>query len=92
MVDWERIRRDYYDGRNQSYAGIGRGDTAKRAPVDQALSALYGGDLSALAAGWKITAATAADVYAASPTPPAQDVEALRQFFAMNTIGPSIKP
>jgi hypothetical protein len=57
---------------------------AKRALVDQALSALYGGDLSALAAGWKITAATAADVYAASPTPPAQDVEALRQFFAMN--------
>jgi hypothetical protein len=57
---------------------------SKRALVDQALAALYGGDLGALAASWKITAAAVADVYAASPSPPGQDVEALRQFFAMN--------
>jgi len=57
---------------------------AKRALVDQAITGLYGEDLSAMAASWKITAATAADAYAAKPAPPAQDIEALRQFFARN--------
>ena len=63
---------------------LGAAVPAKRALVDQALAALYGGDVSALAAAWKITAATAADVYAANPMPPAPDIEALRQFFARN--------
>src|SRR5207253_887885 len=35
-------------------------------------------------ASWKISAATLADAYAASPKPPDQDVEALRQYFAGN--------
>jgi hypothetical protein len=60
---------------------LGATTPAKRALVDQALAALYQGDKSVLAAAWKINAA---DIYAASPTPPAQDLETLRQFFARN--------
>ena len=63
---------------------LGATAPAKRALVDQALVGLYGGDIRALAASWKITAAAMADVYAASPNPPALDIEALRQFFAVN--------
>ncbi|HEY3267319.1 MAG TPA: hypothetical protein VGM37_10360 [Armatimonadota bacterium] len=55
---------------------------AKAALVDYAVSSLYGGSLSALAAAWRITAASQADAYAAVPTPPAADVEALRRYFA----------
>jgi hypothetical protein len=54
---------------------------AKQALVNQALSAIYSGSVSALAAAWKITASTVAAVYASNPNPPAADIEALRQFY-----------
>jgi len=60
---------------------LGAGVPAKKALVDQALSAIYSGSVSALAAAWKITAATVADVYASNPNPPSKDVETLRQFY-----------
>ncbi len=60
---------------------LGAGVPAKQALVNQALSAIYSGSVSALAAAWKITATTAAAVYASNPTPPAADVETLRQFY-----------
>jgi uncharacterized protein (TIGR03437 family) len=60
---------------------LGAGVPAKKALVDQALSAIYSGSVSALAAAWKITVTTVADVYASNPSPPSQDVEALRQFY-----------
>ena len=66
----------------QAMLALGASAPVKRALVDQALAALYGGDLGNLAAGWQISAATAADAYAAVPHAPAADVEALRQFFA----------
>jgi hypothetical protein len=55
---------------------------AKKALADEALKSLYSSDLSALAAAWKIKASTISDLYASTPTPPAVDIEALRQFFA----------
>ena len=54
---------------------------AKKNLVDQALSAIYSGNVSALAAAWKITATSEAELYAAKPNPPAQDIETLRQFY-----------
>ena len=65
----------------QAVLALGASVPAKRALVDQALSAIYSGRLSALASAWKIVATTVADVYAAKPTPPASDVETLRQFY-----------
>jgi uncharacterized protein (TIGR03437 family) len=61
---------------------LGATSPAKKAFVDHALSSPpYNGSVSALAKAWKITASTAADVYASKPSPPASDVEALRQFY-----------
>jgi len=65
----------------QAILALGAGSPAKKALVDQALSAIYAGSLSALASAWKITASTTADVYASKPTPPAKDQETLRQFY-----------
>ena len=61
---------------------LGAAVPVKMALVDQALSSLYQGDLGALAAAWKIKVATVNDAYAAKPSPPTADVEALRRFFA----------
>lgn len=55
---------------------------AKRALVDRALSAIYGGDVATMASAWKVTAATAADLYACQPTLPAADLETMRQHYA----------
>jgi len=60
---------------------LGASVPAKQALVNQALSAIYSGSVSALAAAWKITAATVAAVYASNPTPLAADVATLRQFY-----------
>lgn len=65
----------------QSILGLGASVPAKKALVDQALAALYAGSVSSLAAAWRISAVTVADVYAAKPSPPAQDIESLRQFY-----------
>jgi hypothetical protein len=60
---------------------------AKRALVDQALASIYGGNVSAMASAWKVSATTVADLYAAQPTAPDSDVEALREFFASRYYG-----
>jgi uncharacterized protein (TIGR03437 family) len=65
----------------QAILSLGASVPAKKSLVDQALAGIYSGSLSMLAAAWKITAATVADVYAAKPTPPTQDIETLRQFY-----------
>ena len=62
--------------------GMGGTVPAKRALVDAALSEIYGNKLAAMAAAWGVTAASAADLYRASPKPPAADIEALREYFA----------
>jgi uncharacterized protein (TIGR03437 family) len=61
---------------------LGASSPAKKAFVDHALAAPpYNGSLILLAKAWQITASTVADVYASNPSPPAPDVEALRQFY-----------
>jgi hypothetical protein len=65
-----------------SMLSLGSAVPVKMALVNQALSAIYNGDVNALAKAWKINASTVNDVYAAVPNAPASDVEALRQFFA----------
>jgi uncharacterized protein (TIGR03437 family) len=65
-----------------SILGMGSTVPAKRALVDEALSAIYGNNVAAMAAAWGVTAASAADLYSALPAPPATDIETLRQYFA----------
>lgn len=55
---------------------------AKRALVDAALSSVYDANVAAMAAAWGVAAAGLADLYAAQPSPPAADVETLRQYYA----------
>lgn len=54
---------------------------AKRALCDYALDTLYAGDLARLAAAWKVQAADRDALYAATPNPPAEDIENLRRFY-----------
>jgi uncharacterized protein (TIGR03437 family) len=65
-----------------SILAMGGSVPAKQALVNNALSAIYGNNIAAMAAAWGVTAATVADLYAASPTPPAADVETLREYYA----------
>ena len=59
------------------------GDTpSKRALLDHALDALYEGSLSDLNSAWGISATDREELYAANPTPPEHDVEALRRWYA----------
>ena len=58
------------------------GTPAKRALVDHALQELYRGSVKDMADAWGIAAADPAALYAATPKPPADDVEKLRQFYA----------
>ena len=61
---------------------LGPSSPAKMAFVNQAVSVLYGGSVSKLAAAWNISATSVAGVYAATNAqPPASDVESLRQFY-----------
>ena len=74
-----------------SILGMGSTVPAKRALVDQALSAIYGNNVAAMAAAWGVTAAGAADLYSASPAPPAADIETLREYYAVGITDSSTK-
>ena len=65
----------------QAMLALGGNVPAKKALIDQALAVTYSGNIGLLAATWKITASTVAEIYAAKPTPPAADIETLRQFY-----------
>jgi uncharacterized protein (TIGR03437 family) len=69
-------------GEVQAILALGASSPAKKAFVDHALLLpSYAGSVKALASAWNITATTAADVYASKPSPPADDLEALRRFY-----------
>ncbi|UCH36330.1 MAG: hypothetical protein JSV65_08245 [Armatimonadota bacterium] len=55
---------------------------AKCALADYAVDELYGGSVPKLAAAWQVGAADRTALYACQPTPPAEDVEQLRRFYA----------
>jgi uncharacterized protein (TIGR03437 family) len=65
-----------------SVLAMGATVPAKQALVNDALSAIYGNDVAAMAAAWGVTASSVADLYNASPTPPAADIETLREYYA----------
>jgi len=60
---------------------------AKRAFVDYATDELYGGSPAKVAAAWEVKAADRAGLYASEPTPPAEDVEKLRRYYADHYYG-----
>jgi len=55
---------------------------AKRLLIDQALNEFYGGSLQKLSAAWAVEAADRSALYAATPSPPPEDLEKLRCFYA----------
>jgi hypothetical protein len=55
---------------------------AKRALVDYAVDQLYGGSAEKAAAAWKVDGALRTTLYASKPTPPDEDIEKLRCFYA----------
>lgn len=65
----------------QDILAMGADVPCKRAFCDEALKSLYEGDLTRLAAAWKLQATAIQDLYAGTPDPPAEDVEKLRQFY-----------
>lgn len=54
----------------------------KRALIDYALENLYRNNLSRLTQAWKVTAGDRSTLYASAPSPPDEDIEALRRFYA----------
>jgi hypothetical protein len=54
---------------------------AKRALVDHAIRATYGGNPARAAAAWKVEPATREGLYGATPEASAEDIETLRQFY-----------
>ena len=65
----------------QSILDMGSTVPSKRALVDQALSAIYGNNVAAMASAWGVTATTSADLYGVLPNPPAADIETLREYY-----------
>jgi len=54
---------------------------AKQALINYAVTNLYGGKVTAAATAWGVQATTLAQLYATSPTPPAADLEAMREYY-----------
>ena len=65
----------------QTILDLGSTVPAKRALMNQALSAIYGNNVANMAAAWGVKATTIAGLYSASPTPPAADIETLREYY-----------
>lgn len=65
----------------QQILGMSSGVPAKRALLDYAVNTLYAGSVSKLAASWQITAGTLDALYSTSPSPPANDLESLREYY-----------
>ncbi|MGA3024559.1 MAG: hypothetical protein ABSF98_07310 [Bryobacteraceae bacterium] len=65
----------------QSILQLGATVPAKQAMIDYGVTHLYGGSVAAAAAAWGVQATTLAQLYATSPTPPAADLEAMREYY-----------
>jgi len=65
-----------------SILGLAGTVPSKQALVNQALSAIYGNSVAAMATAWGVTAASVTDLYNSSPAPPAADIETLREYYA----------
>ncbi|MGB7762827.1 MAG: hypothetical protein WBL61_23535, partial [Bryobacteraceae bacterium] len=65
----------------QTILDLGSTVPAKRALMNQALSAIYGNNVANMAAAWGVKATTIAGLYSSSPTPPAADIETLREYY-----------
>jgi len=65
----------------QSVLALASTVPAKQALINQALSAVYGNNVAAMASAWGVTATTTAGLYSSLPTPPAADIETLREYY-----------
>jgi hypothetical protein len=65
----------------QAILQLGAGVPAKQAMMADGVTQLYGGNVAAAAAAWGVQATTLTQLYATSPTPPASDLEVMREFY-----------
>ena len=65
----------------QSVLNLGASVPAKQAVLNYAVQQLHGGSVAALAAYWGLNVSTLSDLYAATPTPPAGDLEQMRVYY-----------
>jgi len=65
----------------QSILDMGSSVPAKQSMLNYAVQQLYGGSVASLAAAWGISVSTLAQLYAATPTPPAGDLERMRLYY-----------
>ena len=54
---------------------------AKQKMIDYGVQQIYSGSATAAAAAWGVTASTNQQLYATTPTPPAADLEKLREYY-----------
>lgn len=84
VVGWSvgnEIAEDIQTSEITAILALGAATPVKQALVNQAITAIYQGNVALLAAAWGIQATTAAQAYAATPNPPAGDVETLREYY-----------
>jgi hypothetical protein len=65
----------------QAVLQLGASVPAKQAMIDYGVAQLHGGSVAAAAAAWGVQATTSAQLYATSPTPPAADLELMREYY-----------
>jgi len=65
----------------QAILQLGATVPAKQAMLNYGVTNLYAGNITAAAAAWGVQATTLTQLYATSPTPPAADLEAMREYY-----------
>jgi len=65
----------------QAILQLGAAVPAKQQMIQYGVEQLYAGSVTQAAAAWGVTAGSLAQLYATSPTPPAADLEAMREYY-----------
>jgi uncharacterized protein (TIGR03437 family) len=87
VVGWSvgnEIAEDIQTSEITAILALGASTPVKQALVNEAIAAIYQGSVAMLAAAWGIQATTVAQAYAATPNPPAADLENLREYYENN--------
>jgi hypothetical protein len=65
----------------QAILQLGASVPAKQKMIDYGVQQIYSGNVAAAAAAWGVQAATSQQLYATTPTPPAADLEKMREYY-----------
>jgi hypothetical protein len=71
----------------QAILQLGAAVPAKQQMIQYGVEQLYAGNVSQAAAAWEVKAGSLAQLYATSPTPPASDLETMREYYENAVLG-----